>query len=94
MRRRGKVDRNQPEIVRALRQAGASVLSMSDLGDGAPDIAVGLRGQTFFFEIKDGLAKPSERRLTEQEKLWHQNWRGHVEVVESVKDALRAVGLL
>ena len=41
MRKRGCVDENQPQIVSELRKLGYSVLVMSSLGGGAPDILVG-----------------------------------------------------
>jgi hypothetical protein len=30
--------------------------------------------------------------LTEDERYWHQQWRGQVAVVYSVEDALRVIG--
>lgn len=89
-----KVDRNQPEIVHALRRAGASVQSLASVGKGCPDLAVGLKGQTWLIEIKDWQQPPSRKRLSPDEKLWHQSWQGHVAVAETVEDALRIVGLL
>ncbi|WP_232224911.1 hypothetical protein [Desulfovibrio sp. 3_1_syn3] len=44
-------------------------------------------------EIKDGKKAPSDRGLTPDQKDWHTKWRGHAAVVQSVDDALRAVGL-
>ncbi len=88
MRLRGKLDRNQAEIVRALRQAGASVLSLADHGEGCPDLLVGLRGMNLLLEIKDPMQPPSKRRLTEDEKTFHASWSGHIEIVESVEEAL------
>jgi hypothetical protein len=43
---RKRVDRNQPEIVDALRQAGASVGHTHTVGQGFPDIVVGVPGLT------------------------------------------------
>lgn len=94
VRTRGRIDANQPLIVKALELGGCTVKSTAALGHGFPDLAVGLRGQNFFLEVKDPSAKPSKRRLTPDEKEWHQLWRGQVDVVETPEDALRAVGLL
>jgi len=41
-----RVDRNQPEIVEALREAGASVGHTHVVGKGFPDIVVGVQGLT------------------------------------------------
>ena len=93
MRRAAKVDDNQAEIVAALRRAGCSVCILSGVGNGCPDLSVGLRGVTYLLEVKDGSKCPSKRRLTAGEQQWHEKWRGHVAVVNSVDDALDAVGL-
>jgi hypothetical protein len=91
MMHHGRIDANQPEIVKALRAAGASVQSLADLGRGVPDLLVGWRGINLLFEVKDGAKRPSARRLTPGEEQWHRRWRGQVVVVESVDDALHAL---
>lgn len=94
MRRRGRTDRNHPQIVRELRVEGVSVVSTADMGDGFPDIVCGVREQNYMFEIKDPLEKPSKRKLTDDELCWHKQWRGQVHVIETSEDALRIMGLL
>ena len=91
MRRAAKVDSNQTAIVAALRDIGCSVLPMHTLGKGAPDLAVGRDGRTYFLECKDGNKPPSRRKLTEDESAFHRMWRGHLAIVESIEDALRVV---
>ena len=51
---RKRVDRNQPEIVEALREAGASVAHTHAIGQGFPDIVVGVQGLTLVgnFSVK------------------------------------------
>jgi Holliday junction resolvase len=90
---RGKVDRNQAEIVKALRQVGASVLSLANMGRGCPDILVGFRDRNYLIEIKDGSKPPSKRELTNAEAFWYMNWRGTREIAYSVADALRIIGV-
>jgi Holliday junction resolvase len=93
MRRSAKVDANQVEIVKALRAAGATVQSLAATGQGVPDLLVGCRQQTYLLEIKDGNKPASARKLTPDQIVWHQNWRGGtIAVVESVEDALRVIG--
>jgi hypothetical protein len=87
-RRAAKVDANQPEIVDALRRAGASVRHTHMIGAGFPDIAVGYRSQTVLVEIKDGSKPPSARKLTADEARFFEEWRGAAAVVETVDDAL------
>jgi Holliday junction resolvase len=92
MRRAAKVDANQTEIVKALRQVGASVQSLAATGKGVPDLLVGFRGKNLLLEVKDGGKVKSERKLTPDQVEWHQGWRGHVAVVESVEQAIKVLG--
>ena len=91
MRHAAKVDRNQTEIVKAFRDAGATVMFLHVLGKGVPDICVGWRGQNFLIEIKDGTLFPSERRLTIQEQAFHDSWAGQVCVATCIDDAVEKV---
>ena len=88
MRRAARIDRNQPEIVQALRKAGATVQPLHTIGKGCVDILVGYRGANLCMEIKDGLLVPSRRALTADELMWHTMWEGQACVVESGDDAL------
>ena len=92
MRRAAKVDRNQAEIVEALRRIGCSVQLLHTVGGGCPDLAVGKSGRTVFLEVKDGTKPPSARRLTDEQMIWHGSWTGGpVAVVCDVESAIRAV---
>lgn len=93
MRRAAKIDANQPDIVLALRQAGASVQPLHAVGGGCPDIAAGFQGKTYFLEIKDGSKPPSARKLTPDQVRWHGKWEGHVAVVKDIPEALTAIGI-
>lgn len=88
MRRAAKTDRNQSEIVAALRKVGASVQPLHAVGGGVPDLLVGIRGRNYLCEIKDGSKPPSARRLTTDQAEWHQNWRGSVHVLTDVDQAV------
>lgn len=89
-----RVDANQKEIVEAFRDKGLSVLIMSNLGKGAPDIAVGTNGMTFFFEIKDGRKPLSAQKLTLREREFFDNWHGHIEILRSIEDVYKFIELL
>ena len=52
MRWAAKVDTNHRQIVRVLEQLGCSVLELQRVGQGCPDIAIGLLGVTELAEIK------------------------------------------
>ena len=87
-------DKNHAQIVGALRNAGCSVQDLAAVGGGVPDILVGRAGRNLLLEIKDGSLVPSARSLNAKQTAWHRSWLGHVAVVLSVEDALRAVELL
>jgi hypothetical protein len=92
MRRHGRVDANQTAIVKALRQTGATVQSLADIGKGCPDLLVGYRGTTYLLEVKDGSKPPSARLLTPDEGAWMAAWRGGpLHIVASVDEALDTV---
>lgn len=91
MRQRAKIDANQPAIVRALRDMGATILYLHQLGKGCPDILVGVRGVNILMEIKDPTKKPSQRRLTPDELEFHSAWRGQKAVIETAEEAVRLV---
>lgn len=91
MRRAAKVDGNHSEIIKALRQIGASVADTSRMGQGFPDAVVGFRGRNFMLEFKDGRLSPSRRKLTEDEKRFHEGWCGSVHVVDCVEEAINVV---
>jgi hypothetical protein len=86
-----RIDANQSLIVKQLRAIGATVQSLADLGKGVPDLLVGWRGQNWLMEIKDWKQPPSKRRLTPDEKKWHQSWNGQVHVVETFDEALKII---
>ena len=94
MRRYPNLDANQPDIVKALRQAGASVTSLASVGGGCPDLLVGIRKVTTVIEVKDGAKPPSKRKLTEAEQDWHDAYQGSVHIVESIEQALAVLATL
>lgn len=94
MRRASRVDANQPEIIRALRDAGCFIQPLNAVGDGCPDLLVGIAGKTILMEIKDGLKPPSARMLTDDQREWHACWRGGTLcIVNDVEAALRVVNV-
>ena len=90
MRLRGKVDKNQAEMVNALRKAGASVVSLANLGSGVPDLLVGFRKQNFLIE-----GKVPGGKLTPDQVKFHEQWRGRkIAVSFCSMDALLAIGAI
>lgn len=87
--RHGRTDANQTEIVRALRDVGAFVQSLADLGRGVPDLLVGFHGRWFVLEVKTPGGK-----LTPDETDWHGRACAPVFIVRGVDESLRAVGAI
>lgn len=84
--RPSRVDANQAEIVRALREQGATVTHLHAVGHGVPDLLVGWAGMNYLVEVKDGKGK-----LTPDETEWHQEWRGQVVVIRSYEEAFQFI---
>jgi hypothetical protein len=72
VRKYGRTDVNQQEIVDALRMGGATVRDMSGIGRGFPDLCVGFRGRNWLLEVKrDGKAK-----FTLDQQTFQASWGG------------------
>lgn len=72
-----RIDNNAKEIISALEAGGCSVESI-----GRPvDIAVGLHGRSYLFEIKQPKGK-----LRESQIKFINRWTGHVGVLRSIED--------
>ena len=92
MRRAAAVDSNQSEIVKLARTMGCSVQPLHTVGQGVPDLLVGISGVTDLWEIKDGSKPPSKQKLTIDQILWHDEWRGaQVQVINSVDKAIARI---
>ena len=88
MRYANRIDANQNDIVKTLRECGATVRIVSQ-GDGIPDLLVGYKGYTILMEVKDGNKSPSARALTAAEQKFFDDWRGGMLViVNSVEEAI------
>lgn len=85
-----KVDRNQREIVDALKSCGCDVMFI-----GKPvDLLIGVRGKNLLLEVKVPKAKGEPGgKLTPEQEVFFNNWRGQKAVVRTPEEALQAVGL-
>ena len=82
-----RVDDNQRPLVELWRRMGASVLILSGVGKGCPDVLVGYNGLCALVEIKDGSKPPSQQKLTALEMEFHESWRGHLCIVKNEEEA-------
>jgi len=87
MRYAARVDKNQSEIVSALRAAGAYVWII-----GLPvDLLVGYNNHTYLVEIKDG----PKKHLTKLQQDFFENWTGGTLCrVDGPEAALRMIGVI
>jgi len=87
-----RIDENQPQIVKALRKAGADVLSLAEIGKGCPDLLVWAGGEYYLVEIKNPDKPIKDRELTPQQVQFHSTWKGIINVIETPEQALRLIG--
>lgn len=84
MRKRGRVDAVQKEIVEACQKIGASIISLTPIGAGCPDLLVGFRGKNFLFECKT----TKKSVLTQDQTVLHKTFKGKIFVVYSIIEAI------
>jgi Holliday junction resolvase len=84
-----RTDANQAAIIRALRQAGATVCSLAAVGSGCPDLLVGWCGSNILLEVKNPAGRGM--RFTPAELAFADAWRGRVYVVTDELQALEAL---
>lgn len=85
-----KTDNNQKQIVKFLRNIGATVFDCSAIGRGFPDIVVGIFGKNYLFEIKN---PEYYWQLTPGERQFHDSWKGSAFIVETIEDVKRIIGI-
>lgn len=81
-----RTDKNQKDIVNALRKVGYVVQHLHSVGVGCPDILVGAGGVNILIEIKDG-----DGKLTPDQVTWHAVWKGQVAIARTPDEALEIV---
>jgi len=85
-----RIDTNHKEIVAALREVGATVVSLASMKHGCPDLLVGYQNETLLMEIK----KDSKAKFTPDQLDFIGKWKGGaISRVDSVDAAIRALGI-
>jgi hypothetical protein len=85
-----KVDKNQKDVVKALRDYGADVFLLHMVGGGIPDLMVCYNDQTILMEVKDG----ADKKLTPQQITLFAGWQGGpLHRVNSVQEAVEVLKL-
>ena len=85
---RARTDDNQPEIVKALRNHGATVAITAQAGSGFPDLVVGYRNRNYLMEIKDPSKPISDQKLTPDQVKFHSKWYGQLAVIKTIAEAI------
>lgn len=89
MRRAAKVDANHADIVKALREAGCSVISLAPLGAGIPDLCVATSlGRTMLMEVKN---LDGKKHRNDEQMAFAASWQGEYAVVTSPEQAVSIV---
>ena len=86
---RHRADDNQQEIVDTLRDIGASVLVLSQVGGSCPDLLISWHGENYLIEVKAPKGK-----LSLGQKKFFDTWTGKVFIVRSVDEALELLNCL
>lgn len=81
-----RVDANQGEVVGAFERMGCSVVILSAVGVGVPDLLVSVHRVSVLVEVKtvEGSLDPSQVRFHRESKAW-------IEVVRDLDDVIRLV---
>ncbi len=87
-----KKDANHSEIVRAFEKLGASVLDLSALGCGVPDLLVWCCNGWHLVDVKNPKTGYGRRGLNPRQQRWALNWKGGpVYLIKSIEDVVALV---
>jgi Holliday junction resolvase len=78
-----RVDNIQRQVTEALRKLGITVLVLSNVGHGAPDLLLGYAKKNYLVELKCG-----KNELTSFEKRFFDDWRGQALVAHNLDEIL------
>ena len=81
-----KVDSNQAQIIADLKKIGVSVLNLSRVGGGCPDILVGWQGKNILIEIKT-----AKGNLNDLQIEFFKEWKGPKFVCKSINEIIEII---
>lgn len=88
MRRAAKVDANQAEVIKALRDCGAAVTPLHQVGQGVPDILVSYGGVWYLMELKT-----KKGSVNEIQNEWMLKQKAPTYVVRTPAEACEIIGV-
>jgi Holliday junction resolvase len=82
-----KVDGNQRDIIATFESCGFTVVNLSRVGEGCPDLLIGRAGKCWLVEAKN----PEGRNRIEQSQIdFAEAWNGpDIAIVRTVEDVVR-----
>lgn len=89
MSRRKRTDDNHAEAKKWFHDLGCSVVDLSQVGGGCPDLLVAKHGQSMLVEIKQDHGKLSAGQVE-----FMQTWKGICRVVRTREQAIEAENAL
>ena len=81
-----KVDSNQAQIIADLKKIGVSVLNLSRVGGGCPDILVGWQGKNILIEIKTAKGDLNDLQIE-----FFKEWKGPKFVCKSINEIIEII---
>jgi hypothetical protein len=82
-----RVDSIQKQVTESLRKLGITVLVLSNVGHGCPDLLLGYGGHNYLVELKCG-----KNELTPFEKRFFDEWRGQADIAHNLDEILNYLG--
>lgn len=90
MRRAAKRDENHETVADVFRQLGCSVFETDRVGEGFPDLVVGLLGVSHLIEVKNPETHYGRKGLNDRQSAFAAAWRGSPIVVITSEDEAAA----
>ncbi len=86
-----RVDKNQKDIVNSFRKLGATVIDLSKVGKGLPDLLIGYNNKTALVEIKSS----ENSKLTPHQEAFFREWNGGTLArVNDIDGVIRLINIL
>lgn len=89
--RAAKVDANQPVIVETFRELGCTIQHLHMLGEGVPDLLIGIIGLSAHNWNVLVEVKTPHGELNERQQKWHAAWCGPIEIIRTPEEAVEMV---
>lgn len=82
-----RTDKNQVEIINALKTEGFSVVDLSAVGGGVPDLLVARNKKTYLIEVKS-----EKGQLNQMQINFRRAWKGRIFVIRDMTELNYFVG--